>query len=159
MVTCRLSSWNREYTWATVDNAHEGVRQYIEKEMVLVHFQVSVICNKLRHFPHTCTLLLQWFSYLGIPRVKDAVIYPSDPPPLPTPPPKKKVTKPRIICENCVFYLNMNKISFYKLFMLHYAYLIERYLCSMTFSTFIRHHLQFCSRSSPNIALGTNSLA
>ena len=44
----------------------------------------------------------------------------------------------------------MNKISFYKFFMVHFDYLIERYLCSMAFSAFTRHHLQFYSCSSPN---------
>ena len=37
--------------------------------------------------------------------------------------------------------------------------LIERYLCPMAFSAITRYHLQFCSRSSSNIALGTNSSA
>ena len=39
----------------------------------------------------------------------------------------------------------VNKISFYNFFMVHFDYLIERYLCSMAFSAFTRHHLQFCS--------------
>ena len=51
----------------------------------------------------------------------------------------------------------MNKISFYKFFMVHYDYLIKRYLCSMAFSAFTRYHLQFCSSSSSNIASGTKS--
>ena len=42
-----------------------------------------------------------------------------------------------------VFHQNMNKISFYKFFMVHYDYLTERlerylYLCSMAFSALTR---------------------
>ena len=52
-------------------------------------------------------------------------IHPTPPPPSPSPP--KKNTKTRNICENCVFHQNMNSISFYKFFMVHYDYLIVQW--------------------------------
>ena len=65
----------------------------------------------------------------------------------------------RIFVKTVFFHGNMNKISFYKFFMVHYDYIIERYLCSMAFSAFTRYHSQFCSRSSPYIASVTKSSA
>ena len=76
-----------------------------------------------------------------------------------TPHHHQKNIHPRNISENCVFHQNINKISFHKFFMVHYDYLIERYLCSIALSALTRYHLQFCSRSSPNIASGTNFTA
>ena len=81
-------------------------------------------------------------------QVKDAVICQPDPP-APPPPKKKKINKKKtkpsqeIFVKTVFFHQNMNTISFYKLFMVHYDYLIERYVCSMAFSAFTRHHLQF----------------
>ena len=44
----------------------------------------------------------------------------------------------RIFVKTVFFLGNMNEISFYKFFMVHYDYIIERYLCSMAFSAFTR---------------------
>ena len=70
---------------------------------------------------------MQWF----VPQTQP-------PPPNPHPPPPKKKKKKKIyiysleiFVKTVFFHQNMNKISFYKFFKVHYVYLIERYLCSM----------------------------
>ena len=68
---------------------------------------------------------------------------PSHPPPPPQKKKKKKLQSQKIFVKTVVFFhQNINEISFYKFSMVHYDYLIERYLCAMALSAFTRHHWQ-----------------
>ena len=99
------------------------------------------------------------------PQVKDAVIYlhpPKHPPP-PSPNKKKRkkytIYSPEISVK--VVFPSKSVLYFilYFFFLYTIVYLIERYLCSTAFSAFTSYHLQFCYRSSSNIASEPNNTA